>query len=57
MFEKHRDFLAYRKRNKLSILDLFGGCGALGLGLADGSQSLEVTHAIEILPSSAKTYE
>ncbi|KAL0068402.1 hypothetical protein AAF712_004480 [Marasmius tenuissimus] len=56
-FENHANFLAHRKHNKLSTLDLFGGCGALGLGLADGSQSLEVTHAIEILPSSARTYE
>ncbi|KAK1226494.1 hypothetical protein PQX77_010578 [Marasmius sp. AFHP31] len=57
MFKDHANFLAHRKHDKLSTLDLFGGCGALGLGLADGSQSLEITHAIEILPSSARTYE
>ncbi|KAL0569980.1 hypothetical protein V5O48_011973 [Marasmius crinis-equi] len=56
-FGEHRDFVATRKGNKQSTLDLFGGCGALGLGFAEGSEALEVTHAIEILPSSAKTYQ
>ncbi|KAF9270841.1 S-adenosyl-L-methionine-dependent methyltransferase [Marasmius fiardii PR-910] len=56
-FEISVDFVTRCESSRLPTLDLFGGCGAFGLGLAGGSQSLRITHAIEILPSSARTYE
>ncbi|KAF9486388.1 S-adenosyl-L-methionine-dependent methyltransferase [Pholiota conissans] len=50
-------FLDIQSRNPLKTLDLFGGVGAFSQGLAQGSKSLKVTHAIEISPSAAKTFE
>uniref|UniRef100_A0A0W0FRZ2 Cytosine-specific methyltransferase n=1 Tax=Moniliophthora roreri TaxID=221103 RepID=A0A0W0FRZ2_MONRR len=38
-------------------IDLFGGCGAFGLGLSNGSRSIQIIHAVEIAPSAAKTYQ
>jgi DNA (cytosine-5)-methyltransferase 1 len=50
-------FTEYALKNPLPTLDLFGGVGAFGLGLKNGSQALAITHAIEISPSAAQTYE
>ncbi|KAJ7597662.1 S-adenosyl-L-methionine-dependent methyltransferase [Mycena floridula] len=50
-------FEEYSKKNTLPTLDLFGGVGAFGLSLAQGSGCLNITHAIEIAPSAAATYE
>ncbi|KAK7058661.1 hypothetical protein VNI00_002297 [Paramarasmius palmivorus] len=41
----------------LPAIDLFGGCGAFGLGLAMGSGCIEISHAVEIAPSAALTYQ
>lgn len=40
----------------LRALDVFGGGGAFGMALSDGSANFDVTHAIEIAPSAAQTY-
>lgn len=48
-------FSAYSERVPLPTLDLFGGVGAFSKGLAEGSECLRVTHAVEIGPSAAKT--
>lgn len=50
-------FSAYLERDPLPTLDLFGGVGAFSKGLAEGSECLRVTHAVEIGPSAAKTLE
>jgi hypothetical protein len=50
-------FSAYSEREPLPTLDLFGGVGAFSKGLAEGSECLRVTHAVEIGPSAAKTFE
>jgi len=50
-------FFAYSEREPLPTLDLFGGVGAFSKGLAEGSECLRVTHAVEIGPSAAKTFE
>lgn len=55
--EKTELFLKKNKRKLWPTLDLFGGVGAFGLGVAEGSQCLKVTHAIEISPSAAQTYK
>ncbi|KAF9065890.1 hypothetical protein BDP27DRAFT_1424402 [Rhodocollybia butyracea] len=34
------------------LLYVFGGCGAFGLALAEGSSSFDITHVIEIAPSA-----
>ncbi len=39
----------------LRAIDLFGGVGAFGLGLKQGSGCLRISHALEISPSAAKT--
>ncbi|KAJ7597250.1 S-adenosyl-L-methionine-dependent methyltransferase [Mycena floridula] len=44
------------EKKPLKCLDLFGGTGAFALGLAEGSQMIKVTHAVEIAPSAARTY-
>lgn len=49
-------YLEQARRQPLPTLDLFGGVGAFSRGLAEGSGCLEVTHAIEISPSAAKTF-
>lgn len=46
-----------RQKTTLCALDVFGGCGAFGLALAEGSLSFDITHAIEIAPSAAQTYK
>lgn len=46
-----------RDDNLLRAIDVFGGCGAFGLGLAEGSQCIKVTHAIEISPSAAHAHK
>jgi len=51
-----KKFLKAQKRKPLRTLDLFGGTGAFGLGLAEGCLCLKVTHAVEIAPSAAITY-
>jgi DNA (cytosine-5)-methyltransferase 1 len=51
------EFLTYQQRHPLRALDAFGGSGALGMALAEGSSCFNVTHAIEIAPSAAKTYQ
>ncbi|KAJ3509389.1 hypothetical protein NLJ89_g5249 [Agrocybe chaxingu] len=50
-------FLQQAEKKRLSTLDLFGGVGAFSRGLSDGSGCLEVTHAVEISPSAAKTFK
>lgn len=50
------DFLNPRRIKKLRALDPFGGIGAFGLAMEETSP-LEVTHAIEIAPSAARTYK
>jgi DNA (cytosine-5)-methyltransferase 1 len=40
--------------NKLQTLDLFAGVGAFSLGMKE-SAGFNVTHAIEIGPSTAET--
>jgi DNA (cytosine-5)-methyltransferase 1 len=51
------EFLAQAKKKPLPTLDLFGGVGAFSLGIAEGSSCINVTHAIEISPSAAKTFK
>ncbi|KDR85517.1 hypothetical protein GALMADRAFT_218616 [Galerina marginata CBS 339.88] len=52
------EFIAESQNRALSTLDLFSGVGAFSRGLAEGSGGcLEVTHAIEIGPSAAKTFK
>ncbi|KAF9066246.1 S-adenosyl-L-methionine-dependent methyltransferase [Rhodocollybia butyracea] len=46
-----------RQKTKLHALDVFRGCGAFGLALAEGRLSFDITHVIEIAPSTAQTYE
>lgn len=41
----------------MGVLDLFGGVGAFSLGLKEGSDCLRVSHALEISPSTAKTFK
>ncbi|KAF5392581.1 hypothetical protein D9757_002235 [Collybiopsis confluens] len=43
-------------KNRFRALDVFGGSGAFGIALAEGSSFIDVTHAIEIAPSAAQTY-
>jgi DNA (cytosine-5)-methyltransferase 1 len=43
-----------QKQKPLRALDPFAGSGAFGLGLEE-SGCIEVTHAVEISPSAAKT--
>lgn len=52
-----KDFFKDKKRNPLKTLDLFGGVGAFSDSLSQGSGSLKITHAIEIMPSAAKTFK
>ncbi|THV06517.1 S-adenosyl-L-methionine-dependent methyltransferase [Dendrothele bispora CBS 962.96] len=54
--EERQEFLEYIRQKPLPTLDLFGGVGGFGIGLAQGSLCLKVTHAVEILPSAAITY-
>jgi len=49
-------FLGTVERKPLRALDLFGGVGAFGLGMKE-SGCLDVTHAVEISPSAAKTFK
>ncbi|KIK70457.1 hypothetical protein GYMLUDRAFT_234921 [Collybiopsis luxurians FD-317 M1] len=53
------EFVSYQQlaRNRPRALDVFGGSGALGIALAEGSSFIDVTHAIEIAPSAARTYK
>lgn len=51
-----KKFLAGIREKPLATLDLFGGVGAFSQGLAEGSGSLSIAHAIEIGPSAAKTF-
>ncbi|TFK68239.1 S-adenosyl-L-methionine-dependent methyltransferase [Pluteus cervinus] len=46
----------FQKTKHLHVLDVFGGVGAFGFGLKEGSGCLDVTHAIEIGPSAARTF-
>lgn len=50
-------FLRHMQTKPLATLDLFGGTGAFALGMAEGSGILKLTHAIEISPSAAQTYQ
>lgn len=51
-WKKIKEFL--KKQKPLRALDPFAGAGAFGLGLEE-SGCIEVTHAVEISPSAAKT--
>ncbi|KAF9041782.1 S-adenosyl-L-methionine-dependent methyltransferase [Hymenopellis radicata] len=46
-----------QRKELLPTLDLFAGIGAFGGGMAKGSGVMKVTHAIEISPSAALTYQ
>ncbi|KAL0571093.1 hypothetical protein V5O48_010860 [Marasmius crinis-equi] len=46
----------YNVERKLSTLDLFGGAGAFGVGMAAANKALKVNYAIELTPSAATTY-
>lgn len=54
--ESLNEFLTYQQKHPLRALDVFGGSGAFGTALANGSSCFDVTHAIEIAPSAAQTY-
>lgn len=50
------EFVTVQQAKPFRALDIFGGGGAFGAGLSDGSLAFNVTHAIEIAPSAAQTY-
>lgn len=52
----YSDFCDVQLQMPLRTLDLFSGCGAFSLGMAQGAKFIRVTHAIEISPSAAKTF-
>lgn len=52
-----KEFFKDKKKHPLNTLDLFGGVGAFSDSLSQGSGALKVTHAIEIMPSAAKTFK
>ncbi|KAF6754216.1 S-adenosyl-L-methionine-dependent methyltransferase [Ephemerocybe angulata] len=52
-----KSYWAHHEKRPLKTLDLFGGVGAFSDGLKQGSGALEVTHAIELAPSAAKTFK
>jgi hypothetical protein len=49
-----RDEQAYVRDHPMHTLDLFAGVGAFSLGMREAC-GLDVTHAVEISPSAAKT--
>jgi DNA (cytosine-5)-methyltransferase 1 len=51
-----KDFIRFGQRAPLRALDLFGGVGTLGQGMAE-CQFAKVTHAVEISPSACKTFQ
>lgn len=56
-FRQDEEFTQTCKKNAYHTLDLFGGVGAFGLSVTEGSGGcLKVTHAIEISPGAAETY-
>ncbi|KAK0466328.1 S-adenosyl-L-methionine-dependent methyltransferase [Desarmillaria tabescens] len=55
--KRFQDIKDIHERVKLPTLDIFGGVGAFASGMAEGCQSMKVTHAIEIAPSPAETYK
>ncbi|KAF9268448.1 S-adenosyl-L-methionine-dependent methyltransferase [Marasmius fiardii PR-910] len=44
------------RRRPIFALDLFGGAGALGVGMSTANKSFKVKYAIELTPSAAQTY-
>lgn len=56
-FHETMKFLGDGERRPLRTLDLFGGVGGFGLGMAEGSGCMKITHAVEISPSAAKTFK
>lgn len=56
-FHETMKFLEDGERRPLRTLDLFGGVGGFGLGMAEGSRCMKITHAVEISPSAAKTFK
>ncbi|KAJ4485596.1 S-adenosyl-L-methionine-dependent methyltransferase [Lentinula aciculospora] len=54
--ESLNEFMTYQQKHTLRALDVFGGSGAFGTALANGSSCFDITHAIEIAPSAAETY-
>ncbi|KAK1234239.1 hypothetical protein PQX77_002546 [Marasmius sp. AFHP31] len=50
------DLATYNAERKLKAIDLFGGAGAFGVGMAAAHKSFEVKYAIELTPSAARTY-
>lgn len=52
-----KSFAGDYKKRPLNTLDLFGGVGAFSHSLGEGSGALKVTHAVEIMPSAAKTFK
>lgn len=55
MYYEAQDFNDKMQEKPLQAVDLFGGVGAFSLGLKEGSGCLQVSHALEISPSAAKT--
>ena len=55
-FNSMKAFIPDARRAPLRALDLFGGAGTFGLGMADCG-FLKITHAVEISPSACKTYK
>ncbi|KAJ7492258.1 S-adenosyl-L-methionine-dependent methyltransferase [Mycena latifolia] len=54
--QQEGEFQAEEENQDYHCLDLFGGTGAFGLGVAEGSRGfLQPTHLIEITPSAART--
>ncbi|KAL0951895.1 hypothetical protein HGRIS_008552 [Hohenbuehelia grisea] len=56
--QKLQQFLKAKARRPIRALDLFGGVGAFALSIAEGAGKglVDVTHAVEISPSAAKTF-
>ncbi|KAL0951860.1 hypothetical protein HGRIS_008520 [Hohenbuehelia grisea] len=54
-----KEFLLAMQRRPLRTLDLFGGVGAFALSMAEGAGKglIHVSHAVEISPSAATTFQ
>ncbi|PFH48401.1 hypothetical protein AMATHDRAFT_5836 [Amanita thiersii Skay4041] len=50
-------FLLTKRSRPMSVLDVFGGIGSFSSGLKAGFPGFNVTHAIEISPSAAKSFK
>jgi DNA (cytosine-5)-methyltransferase 1 len=55
-FQSMKGFVSQKSQQPLRALDIFGGAAAMGAGMEMGSRCIKVTHAIELSPSTARTY-